>query len=245
MLLLPLQTFAADSPTLLGVAAWSYPAYDGADSQQTMPIPTISYYGEPWFARTTQGVLEGGARAEVFKNFNVGAQLAYEGGRDSAASPFLSSHNVPTISPNLSLGIHAELKKEIGPMPIWLLARYRQNADTAYGAQADLRLTAGIYGGERFNAGIFTQATWADGKSTQSHYGITPQQAASTGLAAFSADAGHLFNSEGVLWSFDLTKEWILLGSLESRQLQGSARNSPLVQVRSNHYASLGVGHQF
>ena len=245
ILLLPLQAWAVDAPTLIGVAGWSHPTYDGADSQQVMAIPTISYYGKHSFARTTQGVLEGGSRAELFKGFNVGAQLVYEGGRDSTASPFLTSHNVPSISPNVSLGVHAELKQEIGPMPIWLLLRARQHADAAYGAQADLRLTAGIYGGEWLNAGLFAQATWADSPAMQSYYGITPQQSASTGLTAFTAAAGRLINTEGVLWSFDLTQNWQLLGSLETRQLQGDARKSPLAQVGSNYYASLGIGFQF
>lgn len=245
ILFFPLHTLAADTPTQLGIAAWSHPVYDGSDSQQVMAIPVISYYGDYLFARTTQGVLEAGTRAELFKGFNVGMQLAYEGGRDSNASAFLTSHNIASIAPNLSLGVQTELATEIGPMPIWLLLRGRQNVDAAYGAQADFRLTAGIYGGERLSAGLFAQVTWADSNSMQSYYGITSQQSTSTGLTAFAADQGRLFNTEGVLWSFDLAKSWMLLGSLEARQLQGNVRNSPLVSVNSNYYASLGVGYQF
>src|SRR5512143_649838 len=68
--------------TLLGAGVWSRPAYDGSDTSHVVPIPMIRYYGQPWFARTTFGVLEGGARAEVLSGFTLGAQLAYEGGRD-------------------------------------------------------------------------------------------------------------------------------------------------------------------
>jgi outer membrane scaffolding protein for murein synthesis (MipA/OmpV family) len=242
---LPCAAWAAEATNNFGVAAWSHPVYDGDATQQVMAIPTVSYYGDVYFARTTQGVLEGGARADLFRNFAVGVQLAYEGGRDSTASPFLTSHNVASIAPNVSAGAHAELKLEIGPMPLWLLLRYRQHADGASGAQADMRLTAGVYGGDNLEAGVFVQSTWADSTAMQSYYGIGALQAAGTGLAAYTAEQGRMFNSEGILWSYALGPEWELLGSLEARQLQGNALNSPLAQVSANAYASVGIAYRF
>ncbi len=239
---------AADTPpvtTLLGAGIWSRPAYDGADSNHTAPIPVIRYYGQPWFARTTFGMLEGGARSELFSGFNVGAQLAYEGGRDSTESAFLAAHNLPDIGASLSWGVHAELEKNIGPMPLIALLRYRQDVDCERGAQTDLRLTAGIYSGGGLNAGIFAQSTWANAKATQFYYGISAQLSASSGLPAFDAQSGPLFNAAGLLWSYDLNSKWMLLGSVESRRLRGDALNSPLVQERANRYASLGLAYQF
>jgi outer membrane protein len=231
--------------TLLGAGVWSRPAYDGADSNHPVLIPVIRHYGRPWFARTTFGVLEGGARTELLSGFNVGAQLAYEGGRNSTESAFLAAHNLPTLAPSLSWGVHAELEKNIGPMPLIALLRYRQDVDAERGAQMDLRLTAGIYGGHGLNAGIFVQSTWADAKSTRYYHGISAQLSASSGLAAFDAQGGRLFNAAGLLWSWDLSPQWMLLGSFESRQLRGDARNSPLTQDSSNRYGSLGLAYQF
>lgn len=239
---------AEDAPpvtTLLGAGVWSRPAYDGADTSHTVPIPVVRYYGQPWFARTTFGMLEGGARAELLSGFTLGAQLAYEGGRDSTESAFLASHNFSTIAPSLSVGVHAELEKNIGPMPIIALLRYRQDIDGDRGAQTDLRLTAGIYGGARLNAGLFAQTTWANANAAQYYYGISPPQAAASGLAVFNAQSGALFNAEGLLWSFDLDPKWMLLGSFEIRQVRGDALNSPLLQTSSSHYASLGIAYQF
>lgn len=239
---------AEDAPpvtTLLGAGIWSRPAYDGADTNHTVLIPVIRHYGETWFARTTFGMLEGGARAELFSGFNVGAQAAYEGGRDSTESAFLAAHSMPTIAASASWGVHAELEKNIGPMPLIALLRYRQDVDDTRGAQTDLRLTAGIYGGGGLNAGIFAQTTWADAKASRYYYGISPQLSASSGLPAFDAQGGPLFNAAGLLWSYDLTPKWMLLGSFEARRLRGDAVNSPLVQASSNRYASLGVAFQF
>lgn len=229
----------------IGGALRARPAYDGAASQKGEAIPVLRYFGKPWFARTTQGVLEGGARIEPVAGFALGAQMAYESGRRSSESAFLKSHNVEDIGAGASVGVHAELDRTIGPVPVSVLARYRYNTDDARGAQTDLRITAGVYSGGGFLAAIFAQATWANGKSNQAYYGITPQQSAATGLRTFDAGPGLLYTSVGLLWSFDLAREWLLLGGVDVRLLRGDAAASPLVEDRSNVYASAGLAYRF
>ncbi|MGC2519743.1 MAG: MipA/OmpV family protein [Burkholderiales bacterium] len=236
---------ASTDYTLIGAGLRSRPAYDGSASQQDEAIPVLRYYGKPWFARTTQGLLEGGARIEPGPGLALGAQIAYEGGRRRSESAFLTSHNVADIGVGASVGVHAELDRNLGAMPVTVLARYRLDTDTALGAQTDLRITAGVYGGARFKAAVFAQATWANGKSTQTDYGITPQQSATTGLPAYDAASGLLFTSVGLQWGFDLSREWVLVGSVEARQLRGDAAGSPLVEDRSNTYASVGLAYRF
>lgn len=245
-LLMPPVAFAELSNVpLLGPGLRSQPAYDGSDSQRVEFVPVIRYFGQPWFARSTQGVLEGGVRMELVPGLNVGAQLAYEPGRKTSESDFLKNHSVADVDRGASVGVHLEWDHQFGPMPITLLARARQNTDSDLGAQADLRLSAGVYRGGPFAAGVFTQATWANAKSTGSFYGITPQQSATTGLPAFHAGSGLLFASVGVLWSVDLRRDWIVVGSMESRHLQGDAADSPLAERRSNYYAAAGLAYRF
>jgi hypothetical protein len=57
-------------------------------------------------------------------------------------SDFLRDHNVADINPGASVGLHIEWDQFVGPMPITLLGRWRQNVDGDRGAQADLRATA-------------------------------------------------------------------------------------------------------
>jgi len=237
---------AAPVRPLLGAGVWSRPAYDGAsDGQTTALIPSVRYYGPLAFARTTMGLLEGGVRHELAPGVTVGAQLAYEGGRRSAESSFLAAHQLPDLPASLSWGVHAELEGKVGPMPLIGLLRYRQDLDSARGAQADLRLTAGVYGGGGFNAGVFVQGTWADARASQYYYGITPALAASSGLAAYAPEGGALYQAAGLLWSYDLTPQWLLLGSVEGRRLRAGALDSPLVQTQASRYASLSLVRQF
>lgn len=237
---------AADTPpitTLIGAGVWFRPAYNGADTNQLTLIPVVRHYGQPWFVRTTFGMLEGGARTTVLDGLTLGGQLAYEGGRDSAESELL--RNMPTLSPSLSWGVHIELEKKLGPIPIIALLRYRQDIEDSRGEQTDFRLTAGIFSGAGLNAGIFAQSTWANKKSANYYYGISTQQASSSDLSAFDAPGGQLFSAYGLQWSYDIKRQWVLLGSVESRQVRDADINSPLIQQSSNHYASLGLAYQF
>lgn len=239
---------AEESPpvsTFIGAGIWSRPAYTGADSNRTTPIPELRYYGQPWFVRTTFGVLEGGMRYQVLSGLTLGAQLAYEGNRVSSESEFLTARNLPTLNPSLSLGFHAELVKKLGPMPVAALLRYRQDIDNNRGAQTDLRLEAGIFSGGGLNAGIFYQSTLADKKSSNYYYGISTQQSVSSGLSAFDAQSGEMFSAHGLFFSYDLNSEWIVLGNIETRQVRGAVSDSPLVQQSSNSYLSLGLAYQF
>jgi outer membrane protein len=245
-LIVPRVAFAELSDeSLLGPGLRSRPAYDGSASQHAELVPVVRYLGQPWFARSTQGVLEGGVRMELAPGLHAGAQLAYEPGRKRSESDFLRDHDLSNVDPGASVGVQVEWDHTFGPMPITLLARARQHTESSRGAQVDLRLSAGAFRSARVAAGLFAQATWATARSAGSLYDITPQQSAATGLPAFSAGSGWLFASFGLLWSVDLSRDWIAVGSMESRRLHGDAARSPLAERVSNHYVSAGLAYRF
>lgn len=206
--------------TLLGAALRSLPEYDGSPQQQSDLVPVIRYYGEPWFARTTQGVLEAGWRSELDRDFWAGAQLAYEPPFDPA-----------DIGAGVSAGLYLEWDRRFGRMPVTFLLRARQHLEADYGGQADLRVTAGIFSRWGLDAGAFGQATWGTESAVASRYG--------------ARDSGLLYVSYGLLASYDLGPRWLLVGGLELRQLYDAARESPLAEKTSNTYASLGLAYRF
>jgi outer membrane scaffolding protein for murein synthesis (MipA/OmpV family) len=246
VLLLPLAANAELSEdTLFGPGLRTRPAYDGSAAQRVELVPVVRYLGQPWFARSTQGVLEGGLRLELVPGLHAGAQLAYEPGREPGESSFLSSHNVAAIDSGASLGVQLEWDHQFGPMPITLLARLRQHTDSERGAQADVRLSAGVYRGEHLGVGVFVQSIWANAKSVESFYGITPAQSVATGLPGFDAGGGWLSSSFGLLGSYDLSHDWVAVGTMESRHLRGDAARSPLAERATNFYMSLGIAYRF
>jgi len=219
VLLLMLVSFEAfPEEILLGAGVRNRPVFDGSGDQTTDLIPVVRYYGTPWFARTTQGILEGGARFALKPGLDGGVQLAYEAGpRDG--------------DPGASLGLHMELDTKIGPAPLNLLARTRTHLDSDRGSQADARLTLGVYRSGGLQAGVFGQATWASGKHMRAYYGV--------------GDAGLLFTSLGLLGSHDLARHWVAVASAELRRLASEPSRSGFVQDRTSHYLSAGVAYRF
>lgn len=242
----PLPALAElSNDSMIGPGVRSRPAYDGADAQRGEVVPVIRYLGEPWFVRSTQGVLEGGLRMSLAPGLHVGAQVAYEPGRRKSESAFLENRNVPDLDRGASLGAQAEWDHKFGIVPITLLARVRQHTDTDRGAQADLRLSVGILQAGRLGMGLFTQATWGSSDAMRSLYGITPAESATTGLRAYSPGSGLLYSSVGLLWSFDIAPKWVAVGNFELRHLGHEAKDSPLAERSTNHYLTAGVAYRF
>jgi outer membrane scaffolding protein for murein synthesis (MipA/OmpV family) len=220
LLYLPAAAFAFDPGTLLGAGVRSRPEYDGASEQELQPIPVVRYYGRTLFARTTQGILEGGARAELTKGLFAGAQLAFEEGNDRT-----------DLDPGASYGVHMEWDTSIGRAPLSLLARARFHFDSDNGSQTDLRATVGVYGSERLALWLFGQATWGSDKWIRSYYG--------------SGEGGLLFTALGVEGGYELGRHWLLLASVHARRLQDDAASSPITEERTNYFASVGVAYRF
>ncbi|MGQ0545743.1 MAG: MipA/OmpV family protein [Betaproteobacteria bacterium] len=211
------QSVFADE-TLLGAGVRNRPVYDGSAGQTTDLIPVVRYYGRPWFARTTQGILEGGARFAFANGLEGGVQLAYEQGpRDG--------------DPGASIGLHLEWDTRVGPAPLNLLGRLRSHLDPDRGAQADIRATVGVYERAGLRAGVFGQGTWASEEHMREYYGV--------------ADAGLLFTALGVLGSYDIGRRWLTVASAELRRLGGTPARGPFVQDRTSYYTSAGLAYRF
>ena len=235
----------AEEEKYIGLGTRGRPDYEGADSSRGEVIPYLRLYGDHLFARTTQGMLEGGWRTRSYGAWVFGAQVAYEDGRVTDDSAFLKDHHFENLDPGASFGVHAEGDWKIAAMPLNALIRYRQNIDSDQGAQADLRLTAGILSRWGVEAGVFGQLTWANGKSMQSYFGITPSQSAVTGLPEYSAGSGPRYVQFGVLGSVNLSEHWLLPWGASMRWLQGDAGNSPITQDRNNWYVNAGIAYRF
>ena len=206
--------------TLLGAGVRVRPEYDGASDRELQPIPIIRYYGRTLFARTTQGLLEGGARVELAPKLWAGAQLAYEEGNDRT-----------DLDPGASWGFHLEWDTRIGPAPVGLLARTRTHFDSERGTQADLRGGIGVYGGGGLLVALFAQGTWATDKWVRSYYA--------------AEGGGLLFTSLGVEATYDLNPRWVVTASLEGRQLHGHAATSPITEEQTNYFTSIGLAYRF
>jgi outer membrane protein len=235
LMMTPGVALAQSDETLLGAGMRIRPAYDGSNTNQRELVPVVRYYGRTLFARTTQGILEGGARLSLTPGLKLGAQIAYEGGRKTSESGFLEGRNSPSIGPGASAGLHVEWDGRIGPAPVTLLGRWRQNLNADRGAQLDFRPSVGVYSSGPLGLGIFAQATWANRKSVRTYYGEP----------GYDPGGGLLSTGLGLQGGYTLSREWMLVGSVEGRRLHGDAAGSPLTERKWNYYASGGLAYRF
>jgi len=230
---------------LLGPALRSQPAYDGSASQRWQLVPILRYFGDPWFLRSTQDVLELGARRQLAPGLHVGSQLAYEPGRKAEESGFLARHHVADVDRGASVGGHLEWDHRFGRLPLTLVARLRQHLDLERGVQIDLRASAGVLRWGALAAGVYAESTWASAKSVDRFYGITPAQAPVTALPAFVGTSGWLTAVYGLGARADVDRHWVPVAAFESRHLLSAVTRSPLVERAKNAYFTLGCAYRF
>ena len=218
VLLTPLTAAAVgDDVQFLGAGVYSHPKFDGSPIRHDDPIPQVNYAGDRWFARTTEGILEGGARWSLGQSAAAGVQAAYEAGPRGEHA-------------GASLGVHAELEGEVGPAPVSAVFRLRQFLSNGKGWEADARVNVGIYEGHGLGAAVYAQATWANEKIFNNFYAVN--------------DSGLLFTSLGVWGGYTITPKWLVLFSAEGRRLGDVAMPSPFVERRSGFYGSLGLAYR-
>lgn len=234
-------------PNIFGLALQSGPAYLGSNSNITSVVPIIMLAKGPWFLQTTEGILETGLKHDLTNNYSIGIQLGYEDGRYRKDASFLRTHNIDNIPVSASYGAFLQYEDDLSKIPIDILLRYRKDIDSARGSQLDLRLTAGIYGGEgkRFNAEAFAQTTYADQSSSQYYYGVSQEQSMVSMLNSYKNKAGFLSSQFGIWASYDMSANWLLIGDVEAAKLLGNSKNSPLAEKNINTSMMIGVAYKY
>lgn len=207
---------AQEDLKLVGAGVRTRPKVDGFSDRTTELVPVLRYFGQPWFVRTTQGILEGGLRWNVRPGWDLGAQLAYEQGPNDQ-------------DPGASIGLHSEWEGKLGPAPVLGLVRYRHNVDSDRGDLLDLRAAGGVYQGHGFIAVLFTQLSFATQKYYRAYYDVD--------------ESGLLYGSVGAQASYDLSRRWMLVGSAERKHMSDNAARSPPVVQRSASYVSVGIAY--
>ncbi len=232
-----------EESTLIGAGWRSRPAYEGGTSRTEEWMPVLRVEREAWFIRTTQGKLEGGLRYAFSRAFSVGGLVLHEEGRVTEDSEFLRARGIPNLSPGPAIGYFAEFDWKLGSVPLNALARYRcrWHFERDRGAQADLRVTAGLLDKGSFSATAFGQLTLADRQEMRGYFGVSQELSASSGLPAHTADPGPRFTAIGVQGAYGLGAGITLVGTAEIHRLLGDAAASPLVERKTNAYLGIGI----
>lgn len=118
------------------------------------------------------------------------------------------------------------------------------------GKGSQLSLTASYQGAKQgaFQFGVDGRATFANDKYMDTYFSIDADNSARSGLEPFTATSGIKSMSLGFTGSYDVTRDWTVMGRLGFSRLLGDAKDSPIVQVRGNPNAvsaGLALGYRF
>jgi MipA family protein len=126
-------------------------------------------------------------------------------------------------------------------------AKYLQSAHSGYGATLALAAKYKLVLDPRDNVAFEADSTFANQKSMQTFFGVTPAQSAhsAAGLPAFSPSAGFKRVSTSATWVHILTPAWSVNGSVGVGRLLGDASASPVTEHSTWIFGGVGVAYSF
>ncbi|MEO5796846.1 MAG: MipA/OmpV family protein [Rhodoferax sp.] len=87
--------------------------------------------------------------------------------------------------------------------------------------------------------------TWADGKYTQTFFGVDAAQSARSGLARYTAKAGLNTVSFNLGANYQLTQQWGLGARFTASSLRGDAADSPVTEEKSQNSFGVFANYRF
>jgi MipA family protein len=116
----------------------------------------------------------------------------------------------------------------------------------ADGVIADLSADAVVKPSARWILTAGPRISFADKNFMQSYYGVTPSEAATTGIAAYKASAGLRSYGAGTSARYQITDDMTALAFVEYQRLAGVAGESTLIDNRgSTDQVTVGLGLKY
>ncbi|MBE0531043.1 MAG: MipA/OmpV family protein [Rhodospirillales bacterium] len=218
----------SDWKVSVGLGTGYKPDYEGSDDYDidVMPDLSVSYRDLVYFRH-----MELGANALTVKGprqgdkLQLGPLVRFRPGRDQDDNKALSG--LGDVDYSIEAG--AFLRYGAGPWSAGLTF-VQDMADGHDGALAEASVGYGMTVAPGLKASLTASTTWASDDYMQSFFGISAAQAASSGRAAYEAEAGIKNVGLTLGLEYEVMKDVGLGGRIGYSRLLGDAADSPLVE---------------
>ena len=221
----------------LGLGASYGPKYLGSDDYKFTPLPILALQYGPFFLDPIRGLGVGYANEH---GFDAGVSIQLEQGR-SDDDEFQGMGRIRS-SRLLDLSVSQALSE-------WMIVD----------AGVSLRLAGQKDRGKQYRAGLTfipyqtdhdvitlgAHVELGDKDYNQTHFGVTPAQAARTRFRTFSPESGVHEQSVELGWSRTLDKHWTLDAGAGMSKLGNKVKNSPIVFDDTSHSVSVSFSYAF
>ncbi len=211
------------------------PRYDGSDDRRTLLVPSLAWQGPSgFFAEPVNGL---GFNFSTSRDLQYGLRLTVETGRDAGGRlpgfDDIDARLNPGLFANARLGERLELKSALR------LGMASGGAALHLGASYELlRLGA-------TSVALNGSVRWGSRDYNQAYFGVTPAQAAGSGLRIWAPGSGINAAQVGLSARVPLGDRWAGFGTLAWQRLQGDAAESPVVRDPGAARLALGVSYAF
>ena len=228
-----------------GVGLVSQPKYPGSADTKTTVLPVFSAnYGRYFIGAVPgAGVPVGvGAYLVQYSHWRVGAALGGNLNQPRKASDSARLAGLGDIDGTALGSVFASYSDswwKLGANVITDLGgkdhgtRVSMDFEARYSPMDRLLLTAG------------PGFTWADGKYTQTFFGINAAQSASSGLPQYSAQSGVNAVNFNVAANYQLSAQWGLGARFTTSRLRGDAANSPITEKKAQNTFGVFASYRF
>jgi outer membrane protein len=223
------------------------PAFDGAKKYQLIPL-MIGNVGWKGVEVQIRGL---GARVDLLGNSRVqlGPVFNFRNSRDSAKD---GSGRVKLLD---DVGSSAEVGGFVGYRfggnqygqgeVAFDLTLTKDVSDRHDGMVGSAQVSYAAYRSQKFFLNVDAQTTFVDKKYMRAFFGVTPVEAARSGLTAYRPDGGIRDAGAGLTAGYQFNKRWGLIARAGANHYLGDAKDSPIVKEGSKLQAVGGLGLSF
>lgn len=231
----------------LGAGVGFGPRYSGSDQNTGSAALMFDYAMQNGFyISSLRGIGYGGTAGD----FSYSAALGYRSGRKDSdggrfsgggGSNFLRGMGEIKGSATTMLGVGYNLTERVNLHAMLELPLSQRDNGKA--------LHVGIIGslldqpGDKLSLG--TRASFGDGKYTQTYYGVTDQQSASSGFAAYRPKSGLYAVHTDLTWEHRFDATWSLVTVAGVTSLSGDAAKSPIVKRKTAPSGGVYVSYTY
>lgn len=219
---------------VIGVGAGYVPAYQGSDDYRLLPIPVIDVVSGPFFANLRNGI---GVNVVDGDTLTLGGSMTI--------LPGYRRRDAPEGIGKLSVGVGGRLFASVKASGMIATVGATQGfAGGTKGVIADASLSYPIVVSPRLMVIPAISTTWADEKHNDRYFGVDSRRSVASGLPEFHAGKGFKDASALVAASYRLTDRINLGASAGVTTLVGDAKNSPIVEHRTQPVGFLSLSYR-
>lgn len=241
----------------IGLAIGARPTYEGAEDFSGFAAPLIDIHKPGAFfingvsVNPNDGLLSGGISLlhAGFKDENgqglritFGPYFRAHPGREQDDDDKLSG--LGDIDSSAGVGLFLNMSNELWSFQLAAAPHeVADNLDDGVLATLDIHFTALQKGKWALDTGI--TGSWGNDEFMQAYYGVSTSQSAASGYSVYNAEAGMKDLGVYLKGSYRYSENWFWHSQVGVWQLQGDAKDSPIVEAGSDNQFRALVGASF